>query len=569
MFSAALGYAGAYVPNYFIKNAKDLLKDRQFVANAYEMYNFVWHYSKNTSLRLVTSLDVAVPMRTLVAHKLQLPTTEKNDSALIKKAIIYMMGNCFYVAESLPKVEQLLKNLVKDTNNLTSNVEYTVFCQDYRGRGFNQENKEENFNDYPMSQDAEDQAALIRKLVEEEGYKPEDIFVLGYSFGSAVGLWAIYNLVKDVDVTYANIKFYSDRGFGNLFDYPIVRPFVHDQEEAHQRLHALGMMPNIFLHEIARQLEECLVTAVAKEHLLHEKIALVERLTQTDMPGRVWVAETDNPSRVDPHLASHQAIHAAHIPELKSHYFMLAIMHEMKITLLFNAELPKDDKGETILGYALKKDALPSHTDFVAIPPLTISSEEKPNHASLPPLTVTVTADLISRLHAYCLQTASQAIESGLGAANNKAWLSTTGWTGWTAKQQIQMAIRLMTELAKNEEVDVLALLALQQEVGPHASGRLCLIFQDIIKFAEDYKRLQQFNAWIASMEKRREDRAHKKAYSAIDLTGVFSPDASVGEWERLNPSSDEESNPSLDEEWEELELEPSPTMSVRPFKLC
>lgn len=551
-----LARLGGFIPEYFIRNVRQIIKPKEFIAYPADMNFFNWYYVKSPH-RVVTTLSVVVKKkkegeaddRTLTAHRLTLPVeTLGNTETPVKKAIVYLTGNCFYVAESMPKREPLLRMLQEEAKKAGANVQFAFFCQDYRGRGFNQETPEENFHRYTVEQDAKDQATLIRKLVEEEGYLPENIFLLSYSMGSAVALWALYLLVKEQGIHYADIKNYSDRGYGNLFDFPLVSWFVADQAEAHERLHQIGMMPDIFLPDLAQQLPETLATNTVNEEMMVMNVGLTEGLKAEEMPGRVWVLDTSHPERINPHLTEHADIRLKNLPEVTSPYFMLAMMLETPIQLSFPVEPPKEDSGQCISGYALKKEAMLPSLDYIALPPFPKGKEKEAGSSSLS-VAINTVADFVSRLHRYCVERGEEARESGLGAVHNRAWLSSTGMTGWSAKQQMEMAVTIMGHLIRAEGPDIAALTTLQDQNGPHQSGRLYFIFADVMKFVTEYKQLRYFNQWVATMQERRENRHKKAAESTISLDDIFITDPDIAcHWEPLGAPL---STLDKEEQWE------------------
>jgi hypothetical protein len=531
-----LSRLGKKIPDYFINNAQNLIKERRFIAPLGDMNYFSWYFASALHLRQVGYIEVPCQDRKLRAHTLQLhQKTHQPAKPSVKKAIIYMLGNCHYVAEHLPKLEPLLKTMMTQTAELGIHADYTLFCQDYRGRGFNQVGEEENWNDYPLSQDVDDQANLIKYLVEEQGYEPKNILVVAYSYGSAMGLWAVYNLIRQYGVKYADLKLYSDRGYGNLLDFPLVNVFLDNQQEAHKRLHALKVMPDIFLHSIAEQLPESFATNVENEVMMKMNIALVESLKQEEMEGRVWVTQTDNAAIIDAHLASHDAIHLKSIPQVKAYHFMLAMQHQLPIKLQLAVALPT-----MITGYALKENAKPGDDDFVAFSPPALRQDEEVLSSAAIVITDDAVANLLSRLHTYCLERAEQARKSGLGALHNRAWLSQSGMTGWTAKQQIESAMEIMRYVAGCSPTDISAVKALQQKSGPHQSGRLNRIFVDVARFMQEYQSLHKFNEWVLGMDARRLMREQQAAESEVDLRGIFLPDPSIAtDWLQLNPPVD------------------------------
>lgn len=544
------------IPKCIIDKSKDVIKDRRLIAYVSDMDYFQRVYQRDTRSRTVSTLDVTVfeekegipSQRKLKAHQLTLPSSPSTSTST-KLALVGLTGNCFYVAETLPKWEPLLKRLIQETQKTDANVTMSLFCQDYRGRGFNKQFTEENFNDYPTLQDAIDQAALIKKLVEQEGYSPENILLLSHSYGSAVGLWALYLLVKE-DIKYARIKMYSDRGYGNLLDYPFVNFFLSDQKEAHQLLHALQMMPDMFLHEIANQLPETFVTNTKNEEMVAMNIGLIQRLKVEEMPGRVWLMDASNPYNINPHLAEHSHIKPENMKEVITPYFMLAMLLEKPIRPFFPCPTLQDENGKSIEGYALKEGATPGQKEHITLPLFSLKKEEKVSGG----LSVKVesVSRLIAKLHAYCLERAKEARDSGYGEEHKRAWVGKTSLFGWTAKEQIETAIYIMECLAKEEGPDIEALQVLQLKVGAYETGRLHEIFTEVMKFIADYQQLLYFNQWVMAMPQRREEREDLAAKTTVSLEDIFAPNPGIGRWDFLESHPEEEQQ---EENWQFVRL--------------
>lgn len=550
-----LGRVGFFIPRKVIENSRDFIKDKKLIAYPASMNYFQQCYQRNTDFRTVSTLDITVidekedgvqTQRILKAHQLTLPSSPKTSDST-NLAIVGLTGNCFYVAESLPKWEPLLKMLINEAKKEDAHIALSLFCQDYRGRGFNQQSSTENFHDYPILQDAIDQAALIKKLVQEEGYLPENILLLSHSYGSAVGLWSLYLLVKE-DINYARIKMYSDRGYGNLLDYPLVNFFLSDQKEAHQLLHALQMMPDIFLHEIASQLPEAFITNTKNEEMVTMNIGLIQRLKVEDMPGRVWLMDASNPNGTNPHLAEHFHIKPENMKEVIAPYFMLAMLLEKPIRVIFSCPPLRDEDGKLLEGYALKEGATLGQKEHVALSPFPSQQEDDSAFLSV---NVTAVANLITRLHLYCQQRAKEARESGYGEEHKRGWIGRGGFFGWTAKEQIETAIYIMQCLAAETGPDVRALQTLEEKVGAHKTGRLQEIFIDVMRCIADYQQLLHFNQWVMAMPQRRREREELTVKSAISLEDIFAPDPSIGKWEFLEFHPEEEKEPA----WEFISL--------------
>ncbi|MEO8964260.1 MAG: hypothetical protein ABI370_06280 [Gammaproteobacteria bacterium] len=522
---------GERVENFLSDMSQNLLKPRVYAQPPDSFYLAI----KQTQSRKIEDLEVQSENRKLVAHKLQLTENhpeDKSNLTLRKKAIVYLPGNCPYISDSLPEMEPVLKDLVNSVSKVNHTSMIAVFCQHYRGRGANQVKHSENFNDYTMHQDAKDQAALLLKLI-QLGYQPEDILVLGYSYGSAVGLWAIHHLASNFDSAYSNIKFYSDRGFGNLFDFPyIIKPFIVDQTAAHHKLYQKGMMPELPLREIVvKSVPESFIFHIENDKCIWIDFSLAGSLSQTKLPGRIFSGEADVEDKPEfanypsvfknnPHLATRSAIHLKFISELKPNHFITAMLTEIPISIVFKYKFT-----QSISGYALKLDAKSGESEFIDIPEKILQKKEKPAAIKQTFLATNVIANFLQQLHEYCNKRAERAAASGYGGDFKKPLVGSSGFVGWTARQQIQMAIHLMNFLCDENGPNVEAIVALHGETGPHDSGALALIYTQLMQFIEEYKKLQCFNGWVGSMPQRRLERKEKQ----------LKHDAELGEWETID----------------------------------
>ena len=525
LFTAPIGYS---IETFCVEHARDIIKVRTT-----KQPSDVWYLlAKRTESRTIEDIDISSELEPLIAHKLQLVNKDSASASHAnshsKKAIIYLAGNNPFIMDSLPSMEpflQTVSQIMKETK-MEDNV--ACFFQHYRGHGANQSHGQENFNDYSIFQDAKDQALLVKKLV-EEGYKPDDIILMGYSYGSAVALWTIYYLVTEFDMKYINVKFYSDRGYGDPFDFPYIKPFIQDQKEAHQRLYEKEMMPFVQLHDLAAWLPDTFVFRIHNDRSIWMDFSLANTFKPDELPGRVWIGKSENESTQDPHYASRDAIGLKTIQEIKPHHFMAAMLNEKPIDLYFDIKIPMLN-GHSFAGYAFKNDAAMGSADFVALPVIEMKKDNKQEVKEVFSVLSNAISNLIQQLHGYCCQRAEQAAASGYGGDYKKPWLGKSGFVGWTAKEQVQMAVRIMTSLCHENGPDITNLRSIQQEDGPHCSGGLFKIFMDVMSFVEEYSQLQHFNQWVTTMSFRRQERM-KSDYAAEKIALAKLHESLADDW--------------------------------------
>ncbi|MHB1948525.1 MAG: alpha/beta hydrolase family protein [Gammaproteobacteria bacterium] len=137
------------------------------------------------------TLPCAANERPLLAFKYQ---PYENDSNHAEKCLVYIHGNAGYAAEALYEAVNADNTQIQGYMSqfaLTHHI--TCITIDYRGKGENQHGKE-TWADYSTLSDVRDQQKLIQYLL-ASGYKPENITVMGHSFGSMVAIWVMFDLI--------------------------------------------------------------------------------------------------------------------------------------------------------------------------------------------------------------------------------------------------------------------------------------------------------------------------------------------------------------------------------------
>lgn len=487
LFRLIVSPIGGRVENYLVDNAKDILKPKTTIQPPDAAFLAV----KNAENFQIDEINIETELHPLIAHKLTLTRFRKPkvNATPQRKAIIYMPGNCAEILDSLPSMLPLMEDMVEDFVDMNQLIDLACYCQHYRGRGANRHTEDENFNDYAMLQDAKDQAALIRHLV-AQGYRPEDIMLIGYSYGSAVALWAANLLNRHDGNQYSKLKFYSDRGFGNLFEFRYLKPLIYDQEIAHQRLHEKEMMPSQTLHDVLiANLPNSIVFQIENDASIWDDYSLAYTIQATEMPGQIFVGRAEGFG--DAHFADRRSIHLKEIIQVQPHHLVSALLLEKPIDFMFPAMLPR-------AGYALRNDVTKGHRDFLGFE-LAVEDVASPNFTGLP-IIATVVSHLIDQLDTYCKARAERARASELGPDYNHAWFAQTGIFGWSARQQIETAMQLMKLLCEKPQPNVIELAKLKVSLGPHQSGDLKKIFDKIVLFVDELQLIKRFNNWISSI---------------------------------------------------------------------
>lgn len=490
MLSRILGtLTRGLVENYFVEHARDIIKPRHFIAKPNVMH---WFESAFLRKRRIKTIKHVSDNKELIAHAFHIDENIDKSSVRDKKAVIYMLGNCHYIAEAFPRIESFMKDFSDLTQKQISCTSVTFFCQDYRGKGYNQHGERDNFNDYSLLQDAKDQAALIHHLVTKENYKPENILICGYSYGSAMGLWAIALLAEKYGSHYANLKIMCDRGFGNLFNYPPVKLFVKDNELANERLRQKNVMPKQHLHDIAMHLPaSCVYEVEDPKRGYFEDITLAAMLTKNKMQGRCWRGQLTSQAATEiPHFAGHEDMQIKSIPELKPYHLMVAMLTEKPIVL---------DSQRQRCGSAIS------------------SKDTKVATFSLSTQAITC---LLKKIEDYCLERFNK--------TNNSA--SFQDYFRWTAQQKIQMAVKIAELLDQTDGANIIELQQLSAIEGPHQSGTLKKILSDVMALVTDLEQLKHFNAWITSLPASR-----LQNISPQNRNGFF---AKANDWEMVEISA-------------------------------
>jgi len=516
-----------------VTHAKDLIKPKDFIAYRWDMETF----AKKAKTNDIETLEVKTEDVLFVAHRRI--AKDKTPPTLPKEriAVVYLPGNCDCVASTfVQKLLPLVDHILEESKKLDASPVIDCYSQDLRGRGFNVTKPSDNFNHYTILQDAKDQAALIEKLV-ADGYEKRNIYLLGYSYGSIIALSALDHLIKKLGDSYADIIFYGDRGYDDLFKHPLVSRYILNPTKGYEHLHAHGMTPEKTPHDLAMRLPNSFLMGVESDPCIPPEISLPHSVTPGELPGRVWIGQADN---WNPHFSNHDALSLSMMPEVKSLHFMTAMINKRPIKLIFDLDLPPEGKElKACKGYALAP-GIHEGPDFVSfsLPAGSAPEESKEELSSLIVKVFTIPRLLI-RLHQYCLLRAERALSSGLGAKYNHATLGSTGLFGWTVKQQIEMAIRIMSYLAEARAPNITSIKSLMNASGPQHSGGLKNIFSDVYRFAGAIEHIEHFNLWTAAL------RAPRKLLAA--------PAAEV----RSSCIGDEE-------DWVELDAFDAPRMSIK-----
>ena len=480
--------------------AKKEIKSKDYIAKQTDIDQFTANY---LNTKKVIPLDVvSEDGRVLHAHKMEIGNDDTIPSP--KKAIICITGNKNYVAEVMPNMEEVLNQLKKQAKESGQNYQYACYVQDYRGRGFNQANPDENWNDYSVLIDAKDSAALIKKVI-ADGYKPEDILILGQSYGTSVALW----MLDLLDAPYNAIKLFCDRGLGNPFEDS--RLFMIKQADEQKKMFDANMMPEIPFHDIAVKLPNVLIENADNDKIVKKPVALTTTFKENEWPGHVWKVKS-NKKDVDEHTENLELLNSSNIPELTPMMLLTAMINEQPIKLNFNFKIA-DKEGNPIQCFQLRKGATPEQVeDYVAFPEIKCVTN-KGSDQSKPCLSINsnVVQEFLNKLVKFSLELVEKAQNSGNGGAYKKLVLGKQ----YPAIEKINNAIEIIQGLCAEGGPNVVlfkALDAIKSDEAPHKLGSSDLfpIFEDIAKFINEYEQLQKFNAWIIALRQARQENAAK-----------------------------------------------------------
>lgn len=417
-------------------------------------------------------------------------------------AIVYMAGNCGKINDNLSTLEPFLFTLLQYMQT-TSLLKYrvTLFFQDYFGRDTNCNEKGDNFSLHDYKKDVTDQAALIQKLI-EKGYKKNNIIIIGYSYGSAVALGVLDYLIKVVDISYKDIKFLSDRGYGNLFNHPYIKPLIFNQDYAHQQLAEKNMMPDSPLATILAELPESLILHIMNDRNIPEEISLATAaLNDQVIPNYRIICTEATQLKNRPHFERRVNIVLKCLPEIKFFHIVTALIAERPIQVYFrfpaitSFSYKLDDEEEMTINFDPNKTIL--NSDINAIQSDSI-------------------IQLIQMLDNYCIARAERAKNSGQGKNYNHSWFKQLG-DGWTAGEQVKMALLIMEKL-QDFKNNIVILVELKDKDGPHKSGGLGMIYSKLMDLILEYKKIDSLNKWLISMPDRRAERQILQQVSEIKL---------------------------------------------------
>lgn len=480
--------------------ARKYIKGRKYIVSPLIIDAFTKKYIDTGK---VVTLDVPVEGRILSAHTLKLKSGKNSTQIpLVKKAIVFMTNNRHHVSDSFGTLESLLMSLSDESVNSGKNIDFAVYCQDYRGRGFNKKNNEcdkpeENWNDYPALQDAKDQEALIRKLV-VDGYKPENILIVGQSYGAIVSLWVMHRLGPD----YKNIKVFNDRGVGNPFFSPRLKPFISDPVKAMQKLIDGNMVPPVSFHDIADKLPNIVISRAENDELINAGMSLVETFKNNEKKGQLFVLKSENET-ANSHNESIENFNLSAMPDVNIFHLIVSFVNEIPIKLYKEINF-QIKEGKQFNGYQLKKDAIcEDKNNFVNFPASQINSNNKDQSvlADTDCLFVIATSLklLIKRLLEYCNEQSTKAVNSGYGGGYQGGFFGKQ----WSARQKVQAAVDMVLNLCKKDGINTDYFDQLKIIDGPHLSqsGSLFQIYTDVARFVEEYVRLQSYNAYVSSIK--------------------------------------------------------------------
>lgn len=189
-----------------------------------------------------------------------------DNAAVLKKyktAFIYISGNQQEARE--------ISSICNMTDIVITAPMTDIYCMDYQGKGLNFIKDNNAFHSRTLEDDIQDQQKLILQIIRDDY---NNIIIQGFSLGSHVAIWALYDLQTNKD-TQTHLQFtpkeltslntitlISDRGYNDLSEYKIggvkaagfllgsqekIREALQDRKMAHPKKSPAEMilaMPN-------------------------------------------------------------------------------------------------------------------------------------------------------------------------------------------------------------------------------------------------------------------------------------------------------------------------------------
>lgn len=480
----------------------DVLKPGLFTSRK-ECIASLMHYKQHHPSIALTNIEVKTEQGSLIAYKLTLAAEVKSTLAQNKKkALIYVCGNGEHVSDMIPIQEQLLRDVSKQSKNIGKPQDIALFMQDYRGRGTNQTDENEDFNKYPLQQDAKDIAHLVKKLV-ADGYAHENITIMGHSLGSAVTLWAMDILTQENN-KFKEMNVVSDRGYGDPEHILFLHHIKKIDETLKKQLQEKGMMPKKPLADIAASLPNFLALMATDDGVIPESLhaglvtTLKKSTHQEKFQGHTFTLE-NNDKKQDAHNVAYDRLNLKMIPELQPHVLVTAMMHKepikirfapkympaKKLTLLNLDEITNGLSQTPTYGWVLK-NSNPKET--IACPPLPHIL----NNSS-----ITTSTDLATQLFDHCTRCAAESKESKQGKSHISSNLFFASLIYWTSGDEIEKTCEILQLLCQDNGPDVESLEKLNKEKGPQQRGQLRTLMDKVIATTNEYKEIQKLNTWI------------------------------------------------------------------------
>lgn len=428
-------------------------------------------------------IPLKVKDKTFTTYKLTLPQSlnETAHSPLLKKAVIFIPPYRYSMAESLARLEQILKQLNAKACDTKLPVVYTGYIQEYRGRGENLHG--EQFNKVSTRVDVEDQIELIKHVVHMDQHQKQDVLLCGEEAGANIAIWAKHILKNEVP-TYSHLKICGMMALNNPLDASRLGPVIADKKIAFNELHKLGLMPYTEFHELLENGDVFFHTH-GHEISINSKLgdvsvsthdfSLVKKLHDKKSWNNAFITFSPTKSRHE-YIAMQSPF--KHLNEVSVALMMWSVLHKIPIKINFNLSLPE--------GYALKNEAKEGSDDYVKL----TKEESTVMVGTLSCLIVHSNAltKIMKDLDDYASKTAKEARESGKGGEHSKFFAKVT------AKQKMVAIMKLMHFMVDSHDLDLGKLEALKKETMDTGSTTLKEAYIQIENVVQDMAKLRTFN---------------------------------------------------------------------------
>lgn len=427
---------------------------------------------RHTAKTLITDHDNAI-----TAYRLEF---NKSENIKAKKAIVYIAGGRHNVVSCLPQMESVMRQLGYRAES--DGIYIACYMQDYRGRETNKQGGLE-FSDYTVQEHVADQAKLIKHLV-AEGYAPEDICIVGHSYGASFALWVYKMLCDENAARYSAIKVFADRGIARLLETKAIKMVLSAEtlKQAREILSVHQMLPAQEFDELVVEVPRIILQSVKGDDVFDKNNTLVAYHKKNEkLQGCIHEVEAlgDNAH----HELLDKLIHNQ-LPFLSSSHLLQAFVLGKSIKLV--PEYFDSARCLQLLPtrYTLKKNGdADDKAVYVTLPSYVAGLSKSYDDSIAVGYFDNQLFALVHRLHDYCMEREGEA--SNFGPHYNKAKFS----AGYALSAKVEKAVEIMRYLAEAPRPNFDALNKIAREKkGPHTEGSLKAIVDEVIKFVNGYE---------------------------------------------------------------------------------